>query len=530
MGGEKLRGKKKYVITFVNEEKSVEAEEGMSLLDVEIRAGLSPDAPCGGMGTCGKCKVKILDGAHPGVQKACGVRIAEDLTVDRKAREEGYAILEDGIFRPVPASPREKKGMDNHYLAAFDIGTTTLVGYLMDGGTGRELAHTSRYNPQTQFGADVILRCNYVLQNAQGQQTLSDAVVKAVNGMLSDLARQVGISREDISQAAFVGNTCMHHLFLGLNPESLVRAPYVPAQKEAVILPAREYGIDIHSEGEILFLPNIGGFVGADTVGCLLAADFDHREKMTLLLDIGTNGEMVLGDRRRMIACSTAAGPAFEGAKISCGMRGAKGAIDHFHREGEALHYSVIGQGQPLGLCGSGLMDLVCLLLETGMVEPSGRLCKPEEAEGSFAVANRERLRMAEGMQAFYVTDQVYLTQKDIREVQLAKGAMAAGISLMCKELGISPGQIQEVLIAGAFGNYMDSSSACGIGLIPAELKDRIHPVGNAAGEGAKLAVISQREFEHACEIYRKVEFMELAAKADFQDVFVDELEFPEGM
>ncbi|MFR3031586.1 MAG: ASKHA domain-containing protein [Blautia sp.] len=145
-------------------------------------------------------------------------------------------------------------------------------------------------------------------------------------------------------------------------------------------------------------------------------------------------------------------------------------------------------------------------------------------------MANRERLRMAEGMQAFYVTDQVYLTQKDIREVQLAKGAMAAGISLMCKELGISPGQIQEVLIAGAFGNYMDSSSACGIGLIPAELKDRIHPVGNAAGEGAKLAVISQREFEHACEIYRKVEFMELAAKADFQDVFVDELEFPEGM
>ena len=520
--------KRKFQVSFLRENRSVTVEEGTTVLQAEIEGGLQPDAPCGGMGTCGKCKVHILNGSHPGIQKACCVKVTEDLTVDSSVREEGVAILENGESRLVPAKPMEAEGLDNRYLAAFDVGTTTVVGYLLDGESGKQIAHASMLNPQSQYGADVIMRCNYVLQNEKGKEALSHAIRTAMNQLLERLAKDASIDKKQISQVSFVGNTCMHHLFLELSPDSVVKAPYVPAMKEPVTAEAGEYGIEIHPRGRLLVLPNIGGFVGADTVGCLLATDFDHREKIALMIDIGTNGELVLGNKERMVACSTAAGPAFEGAKIHCGMRGAKGAIDHVWKENGELRYSVIGKGEAKGICGSGLMDAVALLLKEEIVESSGRFYDREELETEFARKHADRLTEVEGKPAFFLGGQVFLTQKDIREVQLAKGAMAAGITLMCRYLGIQKEEIQEVLVAGAFGNYMDPKSACAIGLIPQVLLKRVRPVGNAAGEGAKLAVINREEFQHAASIYEKVDFLELAAEKDFQDVFVDELEFPD--
>lgn len=593
-----------YNITFTQERISVDVAEGTTLLEAEIAAGLSPDAPCGGQGTCAKCKVKILTGDITGIHKACCLTIHSNMTVDTSLKSTGHTLLTKGASRKISVAPmiqsvnitvdkclpgeslsdweRLKQAVsqaanipkedipvnlnavsslydillrnkyqvnvmlcDNeillvraaevpYYLIAFDIGTTSIVGYLLNGQTGEEMAVSSMLNPQSQYGADVILRSNYA-QNGH-EQDLSRTVRKAMHQIIGNLCETAAISREDIFQISFVGNTCMHHLFLQITTGSLVHSPYNPAVSEPLLLCANDYGLDIHPQGRLMMLPNIAGFVGADTMGCLLATDFDTKSSITLMIDIGTNGELVLGNKERMITCSTAAGPAFEGAKIACGMRGALGAIDHLSFEGDALTFTTIGGKSPCGICGSGLMDLIALLLSYGFLDSSGRLLSVEELTNPVAKTNAWRVITVDGKRAFLLVaakdtlqgKDIYLTQKDVREVQLAKGAIAAGISLLCQKLSIETKDIEEVLIAGAFGNYMSPKSACAIGLIPPALLHRITPIGNAAGEGAKIAVLNQKEFEHTKALAERIEFLELATEPDFQDCFVDELEFPE--
>ena len=295
----------------------------------------------------------------------------------------------------------------------------------------------------------------------------------------------------------------MHHLMLGIDTKPLVTPPYMPNVYQALELPA-DTVLPIH--GTLRVLPNIAGFVGGDTVGCMVATRFDQLEDLTLMIDIGTNGEMVLGNKHRRIACSTAAGPAFEGAKISCGMRGAAGAIDHVWMEKDEIKYHVIGEVKAEGICGSGLLDLVAALLNSGIVDESGYL---------------------EGKE-FTICEGVTLTQKDVREVQLAKAAIRAGIELLAEKLGAAVEDIRKVYLAGAFGNYLAPASACRIGMIPPVLIDRIEPIGNAAGEGAKLCAMSEAEFKYAQALAENTEFLELASLPQFQDCYVDALEFGE--
>ena len=570
-------------VKFVREDIEIEVEDGMSVLEAEIRAGLRPDAPCGGLGKCGKCLVKI----NGEVVKACQVRISEGEicvveTLDRAGSEK---ILTDGFNREVvfepglrmaqveleKARPGEKRsdwqrlldelaemdsdvepermevdlklagelyGMrrdsDDWYviysgrrilemrkeagrrcLAAFDIGTTTIAGYLLDGEDGRTLAVESRMNPQAQYGADVIMRANYALEH--GTDVLSRCIREVVNEMLGVLAGDAGISREDIFQVCIVGNTCMHHLFLGISPASLVHAPYTPAVSERLVLNAGDYGLDVQRKAELIMLPDIAGYVGADTCGCLLALRQDLKDEISLMIDIGTNGEMVLGNRDRLVTCSTAAGPAFEGAKIECGMRGAAGAVDHVKYENGKWNYTTVGNQPAVGLCGSGLIDLVAGLLDAGMLDENGALSSGQEKQGVFMLVPPEQAGNERG---------VYLTQKDIGEVQLAKAAIAAGIQMLMKRLGITEEEICSVYIAGAFGNYMDPVSAGKIGLLPAALVKKVEPVGNAAGEGAKIALVNEREMLEMDELVGKIDFVELAASGDFQDYFIDELGF----
>lgn len=573
-------------VKFVREGIEIEVNAGMSVLEAEIRAGLRPDAPCGGLGKCGKCLVKI-DGE---VVKACQVRIGEGETcvVETLDRAGNEKILTDGFNREVVFEPGlrmaqvelekaktgEKRsdwqrlldtlaetdgeveqgqmevdlklagelyGMrrdsDEWYviysrrrilemrkeagrrcLAAFDIGTTTIAGYLLDGADGRTLAVESRMNPQAQYGADVIMRANYALEH--GTEALSMCVRKAVNEMLGSLAEDAGIRREDVFQVCVVGNTCMHHLFLGISPASLVHAPYTPAVSERLVLNAGDYGLAVQERAELLMLSDIAGYVGADTCGCLLAIRQDQQEEISLMIDIGTNGEMVLGNRERMVTCSTAAGPAFEGAKIECGMRGAAGAVDHVKYEDGKWNYTTVGNKPAVGLCGSGLIDLVAGLLDAGMLDENGVLRSGQEKQGVFILVPPERGGNERG---------VYLTQKDLGEVQLAKAAIAAGIQMLMERLGITEDDICSVYIAGAFGNYMDPVSAGKIGLLPATLVKKVKPVGNAAGEGAKIALVNEKEMLEMDELVRKIEFVELAASADFQDHFIDELGFETG-
>ena len=473
-----------YTVTFLPGGKTVRVEEGTDLLQAQIAAGLRPDAPCGGRGTCGKCKV-VLEGEEV---LACQTKVDRDMTVTTEEAQT-VRILTQGQSVEGQADGTEE------YVIAFDIGTTTVVAYLLDGRTGALLAQSSCMNPQSQYGADVISRIQLVLN--EKTTVLRDAIRSTMTELTRQAAKNAGIRVEEITAAAIVGNTAMHHLMLGIDPKPLVTPPYMPAVFEAM---------EVGQGCKARILPNIAGFVGGDTVGCLVATRFDRIEELTLLIDIGTNGEMVLGDKNRRIACSTAAGPAFEGAKISCGMRGAEGAVDHVWLENGEVKYHVIGEGAPLGLCGSGLLDLVAVLLELGVIDESGRL------EGK----------------AYRLCDHVVLTQKDVREVQLAKAAIRAGIELLAQQLGVDVPQIRQVLLAGAFGSYMDPRSACRIGMIPPVLVDRIKAIGNAAGEGAKLCAMSRAEFTYSQNLAKHTEFLELASLPDFQDCYVDALEFEE--
>lgn len=481
-------------VVIVNSGRRLSAQEGDSLLAVLQAAREAPDAPCGGHGKCGKCRVTVN-----GEQRlACETKILGDMEVILPAGRR-TEILTDSAFVPAAADGTHT------YAAAFDIGTTTVVCYLLDGREGKLLAQTSCVNPQTQFGADVISRIQYAMD--KDASVMARCIRDALDKLVREAADQAGISPEEIGVTAIVGNTAMHHLLLEIDPKPLTVPPYMPSVREALEMNGASM-LPSCPNSEIRILPNIAGFVGADTVGCLVATRFDRLEELTLMIDIGTNGEMVLGDRSRRIACSTAAGPAFEGAKIQCGMRGAAGAVDHVTLENGKIQWSVIGGGVPVGLCGSGLLDLVAALLETGDISESGQmLCGDRYTlEGTG----------------------VFLTRKDVREVQLAKAAIRAGIELMCSTLGVEPKDIRKVLLAGAFGNYLNPASACAIGMIPPVLLPRIQPIGNAAGGGARLCALSSREFAYSKQLARGTEFLELASLPEFNDCYVDCLMFEE--
>ena len=480
-------------VTFLPDQITVAVPEGTTLLKAQIDAGLRPDAPCGGRGTCGKCQV-LLDG---GTVLACKALADRDMTVILP-RKETVQVLTEGVGGPLGADGAHA------YAAAFDIGTTTLVGFLLDGRTGQLLASASAVNPQTQYGADVIARIEAAM--ASEEPVLQNAILPSLRELLGEMSAEAGITPEQITLVSLVGNTAMHHLLLNIDPRPLVTPPYMPAVREAMERPAAPL-MAIHPDGILRVLPNIAGFVGADTVGCMTAADFGNLDELTLMIDIGTNGEMVLGNKDRRIACSTAAGPAFEGARISMGMRGSPGAIDHVWVERGELHHHTIGEKEACGICGSGLLDLVACLLELEILDESGCL-----EENPYLIPGTA----------------VSLTQKDVREVQLAKAAIRAGIELMCAQLEVQTADIQTVLLAGAFGNYMDPRSACRIGMIPPVLLDRIKPIGNAAGEGARICALSRAAYEYSKKLAAETEFLELASRPEFQDCFVDALEFCE--
>lgn len=517
-------------VTFLREGRTVQVSAGSTIMNAARSTAIFPDAPCGGQGTCGKCLVQLkTDGGETKTVLACQTKVWKDLTVDTQRLPQKHQILTNTSIRRIKFSPSSfPKDVKNPYLVAFDIGTTTIASYLIDGNSGKEICTAGMVNPQTAYGADVISRADYCMQHKNTE--LSSCIHQALDDLITALAEKQQISREQIVQLCLVGNTCMHHIFFDFPMDSLVLAPYRPYQKGLLQAKAADFGIQIHPQGQLFFLPVIAGFVGADTMGCLLALRPDLSRDITLLVDIGTNGEIVLGNREKLVCCSTAAGPAFEGAKIECGMRGAEGAIDHVNFSHGKFQISVIGNQQPTGICGSGLIDAVACLRKLGIIDEMGRLLARDKVQTLYGEELASHMTTQGNLTAFVFQKEypsVYLTQKDIREVQLAKGAIAAGILLLEKHLGITHSQIDRVCIAGAFGTYMSPDSACAIGLLPSALQKKIVPVGNAAGEGAKIALLNKAEREYSQTLMNQLDFLELAMLSEFQDCFIDELEFP---
>lgn len=594
---------------------------GTTLMEAMNQAGLGADFPCGGMGKCGKCRVRVMEGlgepsasdlvhlASPeleeGIRLACMTEIHGDMVVeilDHKQLEHNILInsadrsfhiqphlrkllaevsqpsLSDhksdwqrlketlaghgyhmqelhaplSLLRQLPDTIRQAKsrltsvlygskvlGMEQDDTTAtmlgmaFDIGTTTIVGYLLDLISGKELGVVSTLNPQAQFGADVISRITFAGNHEGGLGKLHNAVTDAINRLIGEAAERAGKSRNNIYGISVAANTTMHHLFLGINPRNIAVSPYVSVVNQGLVVNAAELGLEINGAGQVFVLPNIAGFVGADTTAVLLATELDKSEHINLIVDIGTNGEIALGSREKIVACSAAAGPAFEGAQISSGMRGAVGAIDHISF-GACLEYTVIGGGSPVGICGSALLDGVAGLVELGIIDKRGRFLAPDKLTNPKAVGFKDRLIQHEGTWAFLLADSgqtrhgrpIMITQNDIRQLQLAKGAMAAGVRILMETSGVQLGDIKEVLLAGAFGNYLNPHSACVIGLIPGELENKIRMIGNAAGTGAKLALLSAGEFSRADAIATSVTFVELGSYPRFNSIFAENTYF----
>lgn len=487
-------------VTLLPDRRVLETTTTENLLELLRENGAAPAAPCGGQGTCGKCRV-LLDGAEV---LACQTTVDADCTVEVR-KEQRASILTDGIGSSVALDP-----VRSGNLLAIDIGTTTVVAFLLDGETGEELASASMLNPQAPYGADVISRLQNALSGSlKAQQTL---IAEGLVSLTETVCRASGTDPGAIGVVAVVGNPAMQQLFLGISPENLVAVPFAPVLTEPSERPAKEY-LPICENAVLLIVPDIAGYVGADTVGCILSTELYRRAGNLLMVDIGTNGEMVLSANGRMAACSTAAGPALEGAKIRFGMRGSEGAIDHVWMEEGRLCYHVIGDGEANGICGSGLIDAVAVFLENGQINKRGRIRSEEERDGERFLP---------------VSDEVWLTQTDIREVMLAKGAIAAGIELLAGHLGISVSDIDAVLLAGAFGSFMDPHNACRIGLLPAELDGKIETVGNAAGSGARRIACSREEFVRTGQLIREIEFVELADVPQFMHTFATRMNFEE--
>ena len=412
------------------------------------------------------------------------------------------------------------------YGLALDIGTSTLAAYLLDLGKGEELLAKALANPQAAFGADVLSRIGYVQEHGQkGLAELKGRLLEAIGQLVESLVGPVGLSPEEIVQAAVVGNPTMIHLFAGVDPSSIGQAPFTPVWKRGMTFQARELGLRVNPEGIVHVLPLVSGYVGADTVAAVLACGLHRAEGLALLLDLGTNGEIVLGGRERMVTCSAAAGPAFEGGRIACGMPGVEGAIFRVELNG-GVRYQVLGGGEPQGLCGTGLVDAVAALLAIGLIDPRGRLLPGEGTPFAARIEGEGNTRR------FWIEERkrpIYITQRDIRELQLAKGAIRAGVEVLLSYMGVTPEEIDRVYLAGAFGSQMRPESLVQLGLLPEELLPRIVPVGNAAGTGAKIALLDREALKEAERIAQEMEYVELSYEKAFSEQFVAQMRFPES-
>jgi len=415
------------------------------------------------------------------------------------------------------------------YGMAFDIGTTTVVGYLLNLCDGRTLATASALNPQVRYGADVISRITYAEKEQDGLDRLRSCIVECVNGLIGEAVKRAQISPQAVYDLVFVGNPCMHHLFLGILPAALGRYPYQPVMRSPLSFNARRIGIEINEKANLYWLPGVSGFVGADTVGMLLAHPLQDEEGVTLAVDIGTNGEIVLALHGELWACSAAAGPAFEGYSMTSGMRAQNGAIDDVRIDTGGVSYHVIDEVKPQGICGSGIIDAVAGLVRTKNLDLSGKLVLSDNSDDVSG-----RIVERDGSLAFLLvpSDQtqdgreILITQKDIRHLQLAKSAISTGIGLLLREAGVQLNDVAKVILAGAFGLYLKPESIKSIRLLPEAMCDKIIAVGNAAGVGAQNALLSLEDRKTAQELAKKIRYVELAGRKDFEDLFLEELSF----
>jgi uncharacterized 2Fe-2S/4Fe-4S cluster protein (DUF4445 family) len=600
---------KKLEVVYQPFDKTTRVPPGTTLFSAAHWIGLPIDSTCGGRGTCGKCKVQVLQGGaeittadrkqlradelENGWRLSCQAKVYDDTTVtvpellrvpkaatmgvnrlvllDPNVRKvyveltepdledqrsdverlrdaltaEGFDMKADlRVLRTLPGVLRDAEfkvtavlGGDQlvaleagdtrneNYGVAFDLGTTTVVGTLMNLRTGMAEAVRSTLNGQAPFGADVISRISHGMQGDEAKAELREAIQRTMNGVLHELYEAAGVSRDRVYETVVVGNATMLHLLLGIDATPISMMPFTPAFREPLYLPAGEVGLDIHPGGYVQTLPVIGAYVGADIVAGVVATGLAREEKLRVFVDVGTNGEIVLGSVKRVLCTAAPAGPAFEGSQIRCGMRATDGAIEGVTLSDHIELQVIGGDVAPKGICGSGLVDTVAQLRLVGLLDAGGKMRSREEVpEHPLS----DRLISIDGVRAFLLAENVYLSQRDVRELQFGKGSIATGIKVLMDVMGVTTADLDEVLLGGSFGSYLNPESAKIIGLVPPVDVDRILSVGNTAGEGAKMSLLSFRERQIAFELPEKIEYIELSGRSDFNDSFISVLQFPE--
>ncbi|MCG3120881.1 MAG: Na(+)-translocating NADH-quinone reductase subunit F [bacterium] len=416
---------------------------------------------------------------------------------------------------------------------AFDLGTTTIAAKLLNLANGQVAAVASALNPQKSYGADVISRVNYIVEHPGGLALLHRLIIKQMNELLAQLCVHAGIPAQHIYKIAVAGNTLMQYIVLNIDPRHLAYSPYTPVFQGPATLDAKELGLQIHPDGVAYFLPNLACFVGSDITAVLTVLDLDEQEDIQLVVDIGTNGEMVLGSKDRLLCCSSPAGPAWEGAYITWGMRAARGAIERAEIIEGDLQFRTIGSADPIGICGSGLLDLVCEFVRAGVIDKTGRILNADEMPPLVNDKLKARLVHHDNgsnhiaIAKLDAEKSIMLMQKDIREVQLAKSAIVSGIKILMQELRVQPEDIAQVYIAGAFGNHVRGQDAVDCGLIPRVPVERIKFIGNAALAGAEAVLLAQAARRKAEPLAKLVGYVEISERSDFHEFFVESMHFP---
>ncbi len=617
---------KKIEVKFQPEGKVVQASRGAKLHKVIQQAGIMLDLPCGGNGSCGKCRVKFLstppestmsekfllsrEELQQGYRLACQTRVREPMTIEiprETVRQGEVRILDKTTFDPMTRTPAEPlvrkqyielsppsleddrpdterlldaigaveiplqvlqnlpgrlrengwKGtaviVDNTlvdfeegdtttsvYGVAFDIGTTTLVGSLVDMATGERIAKQSAMNPQTRFGDDVISRIQVVREDENGLEELHHYLMDDLDKLIVNLCEQKGISPRQVYAVCLSGNTTMLHCAARISPAALGELPFVPVLRACHLFPASSLGLHIHPLGQVLTASVIGGFVGGDTVAGLMMARLGEEGGNSVLFDIGTNGELVVNRKGKLVATSCAAGPGLEGATLTHGMRATTGAIERIDFDGTDIVLSVIGNCEPSGYCGSALIDIIAVLLRQGILMPEGLLLAGEQLPEGIPPALRERVRVHDGEPVFVIAPEtesaldgpVLLTQADIRQVQLALAAARAAFSILLRKLEMTPEDLDHVYVAGAFGNYLQIENARQIGLLSNKVpSDKYIFIGNASLAGAELLLLSKAARKSADILARDTQHIELSTDPMFQMEYVEAMFFPrEGL
>lgn len=511
-----------------------------NLLKALLQEGVFIDNPCNGKGLCGKCKVRVISGdiseitetekkflseedIKNRIRLSCLTEMLSDVEVETLQKERKHKVLTKGYM---PAF--EKDFFEKGYGIAIDIGTTTVVTSLVDMVTGEELANASMINAQKHFGLDVLTRITYEYEHLEtGIQELQKAIVDSINSMIDEVCKEASIDKAEIIEIDIAANCTMMHMLLGVDAKPIGKSPYKPVFLESKTLLAKEVGICAGEETVLYCLPQVSGYIGADIVAGAYVCELQKAEGNVLFIDIGTNGEIVLASDGKLLCCSCAAGPALEGMNISSGMRAAEGAIEELKITEKGIELKTIGDAEPAGLCGSGILAVVKELLRTGIVKKTGVFIKPQAlAETDYRLG---MIRMDGNKREFIVseTPEIKVTRDDVRQVQLAKGAILSGFTALLNKAGIKIEELDKILIAGQFGAHLPADSLVGVGIFPEAVKDKLVYVGNSSKTGAYMALMSVKVKKEIEELARRMEYMELAEADNYERVFAESMMFP---